>query len=241
MHVDIVPNRKSRPAVLLRESYREGNSVKKRTIANITDWPPEKVAALQRLLKGEQLVGINDVFQTVSSRQHGNVSAVLSAMERLGFANLIASRPSKERTLVLAMVAWRILHPMSKLATQRAWHLTTLPKELGIEEANEDDLYAAMDWLADRQIEVEKKLAKRHLQEGGLVLYDLSSSYFEGTKCKLAKFGYNRDKVKGRQQVNYGMIADSRGCPVAVSVFAGNVSDTKTLMPSCKRGYVEKI
>jgi len=232
MHIDIVPNRNSRPAILLRESYRDGKTVRKRTLANLSALPMDQVDAIRRVLKGEKLQAVDDVFETVSSLQHGHVKAVLSAMEKLGFDKLIASRPSRERDLVVAMVAWRILKPASKLATQRAWKDTTLPLLVGIEGADEDDLYEAMDWLVVRQDKIEKRLAARHLSEGGLVLYDLTSSYFEGSKCPLAKRGHNRDGVKGKLQVNYGLLADERGCPVSVSVFEGNVGDPKTLLPA---------
>ncbi|MCU0662283.1 MAG: transposase, partial [Myxococcota bacterium] len=186
MHIEVVPNRNSKPAVLLRESYREDGKVKKRTFANISDWPQDKIDALRRVLRGEKLVSVDDLFQTVSSAKHGHVKAVMLAMEKLGFGKLIASRPSRERDLVVAMVASRILAPSSKLATQRTWKDTTLPQMLNLDGVCEDDLYAAMDWLLERQDKTEKKLAARHLKEGGLVLYDLSSSYFEGSKCPLA-------------------------------------------------------
>ena len=235
MHIDIIPNRNSKPAILLRESYRDGKTVRKRTLANLSALPMDQVDAIRRVLKGEKLQAVDDVFEKVSSLQHGHVKAVLSAMEKLGFDKLIASRPSRERDLVVAMVAWRILKPASKLAMQRAWKDTTLPALTGIEGADEDDLYAAMDWLVERQDKIEKKLAARHLKEGGLVLYDLTSSYFEGSKCPLAKLGHNRDGVKGKLQVNYGLLADERGCPVSVSVFDGNVGDPKTLLPAVER------
>lgn len=232
MHIEIVPNRNSKPAILLRESFRENGKVKKSTLANLSNWQPEKIDALRRVLKGDKLVGVDDVFETVSSFQHGHVKAVLLAMEKLSFEKLIASRPSRERDLVVAMVAARIIAPASKLATQRAWQNTTLPQLLDIQGADEDDLYEAMDWLLERQDKIEKKLAARHLKEGGLVLYDLSSSYFEGSRCPLAKLGHNRDGVKGKLQVNYGLLTDERGCPVSVSVFDGNVADPKTLLPA---------
>lgn len=235
MHIDIVPNRNSKPAVLLRESYRDGKTVRKRTLANLSALPMDQVDAIRRILKGEKLHAVDDVFETVSSLQHGHVKAVLAAMEKLGFDKLLASRPSRERDLAVAMVAWRILKPASKLAMQRAWKDTTLPAQLGVEGADEDDLYAAMDWLVERQDKIEKKLASRHLREGGLVLYDLTSSYFEGSHCPLAKRGHNRDGVKGKLQVNYGLLADARGCPVSVSVFDGNVGDPKTLLPAVTR------
>jgi transposase len=232
MYIANVPNRKSPPAILLREGYRENGKVKSRTIANISKWPPEQIEAMRLVLKGQRVVAVDDIFETVSSFQHGHVKAVLLAMEKLGFDKLIASRPSQERDIVMAMVAWRILDPASKLATQRAWKDTTLPEHLDIKDVDEDDLYAAMDWLLVRQEKIEKKLAARHLTEGGLVLYDLTSSYFEGSTCPLAKLGHNRDGKKGKLQVNYGLLTDGRGCPVAVSVYEGNTGDPKTLVPA---------
>ena len=156
-------------------------------------------------------------------------------MQRLGFAAVIASKACRERALVEAMVAARIIAPHTKLATTRWWHTTTLAEDFRVADANEDDLYAAMDWLLERQDTIQKKLAARHLSEGGLVLYDLSSSYFEGTTCPLAKLGYNRDGKTGLLQVNYGLLTDARGCPVAISVYEGNVADSQTLMPELKR------
>jgi len=206
MHIDIVPNRGSRPAVLLRESYREGKKVKKRTLANLSSLPMEKVELIRRVLNGVALAPVEMLFDVTASVLHGHVQSVLTAMKRLGLATLISSRPCRERDLVLGMVASRILEPQSKLATTRWWHTTTLPEELGIADATEDDLYAAMDWLLDRQPHIEKKLAARHLEQGGLVLYDLSSSYFEGTTCPLAALGYNRDGKRGKLQVNYGLV-----------------------------------
>jgi transposase len=235
MYIAVVPNRTSPPAVLLREGYREGGKVKNRTLANLSSLPMDQVEAIRRILKGEKLQAVDDVFETVSSFKHGHVKSVLLAMERLGFAKLIGSRPSRERDLVIAMVVARIIAPASKLATQRAWRDTTLPQLLDIHGANEDDLYETMDWLLERQDRIEKKLAARHLREGGLVLYDLSSSYFEGSSCPLAKLGHNRDGVKGKLQVNYGLLTDERGCPVSVSVFEGNVGDTKTLLPAVEK------
>ncbi len=163
-------------AHLLRRSYREDGKVKNETLANLSKLPRPVIELVRRALKGEQLVGVEDLFDVESSPQHGNVLAVLGAMRALGFAGLIASEKCRERDLVIAMVASRILGPQSKLATTRWWHSTTLPQELGIEDATEEDLYEAMDWLLERQPRIEKKLAKRHLQDGGLVLYDLSSS-----------------------------------------------------------------
>lgn len=231
MYIATVPNRNSPPAILLREGYRENGKVKNRTLANLTKWPEQKVAMFRRLLNDEKLAPLGEVFKIVASPHHGHVQAVLTTIKRLGFADLIASRPCRERDLVLSMVAARILEPESKLATTRWWDTTTLPAELGITDADEDDLYDAMDWLLKRQARIEKKLAARHLTEGGLVLFDLTSSYFEGVTCPLAALGKSRDGKKGTLQVNWGLLTDERGRPVAVSVFKGNTGDPKTLIP----------
>ena len=235
MHIDIVPNRGSAPAVLLRESYREGKKVRKRTLANLSSLPADQVQALRRVLKGEQLVAAGDLFEITRSRHHGGVQAVLTAMRGLGFDELIASRPSREREIVKAMVAARVLEPQSKLATTRSWGTTTLPEELGITDATEDELYDAMDWLLERQDRIEQRLAVRHLDEDGLVLYDLSSTYFEGKTCPLAALGYNRDGKSGKLQVNFGLVANREGCPVGVSVHSGDTGDPKTLLPQLRR------
>lgn len=235
MYVTRVPNRNSPPAVLIRESYREGGKVKNRTVANISKLPPETIEMIRRSLNGDQLVSPEEAFDIVASYDHGNVKAVLLAMQRLGFADIIASRRSKMRDLAVSLVAARILFPDSKLATTRSWGITSLPRSLGVEDATEDDLYAAMDWLLERQEQIEKKLSSRHLRQGGLALYDLSSSYFEGVTCPLAKFGHNRDGKAGKLQVNYGLLTDSKGRPVSVSVFDGNTGDPKTLLPQVER------
>ena len=235
MHIDVVPNRGARPTYLLRESFRDGPRVRKRTLANLSDLSEEQIDAMRAVLRGETLISATGRFEVVDSRPQGHVAAVRVAMQQLDFANLIGSRPSRERDLVLAMVAARILAPCPKLATTRWWHTTTLAEDFGVVDASEDDLYAAMDWLLARQDTIQKKLAARHLQEGGLVLYDLSSSYFEGTHCPLAKLGYSRDGKKGLLQVNYGLLTDARGCPVAVSVHEGNVADSTTLLPEVRR------
>ncbi len=230
MYIETVRNRDSPPAILLREGWREGKKVRKRTLANLSHLPKHVVELIRRALKGETFVAVSDAFDVSKSPHHGHVKAVRTAMRRLGFDKLIASQRCRERDLVEAMVAARILEPDSKLATTRWWHTTTLPEVIGVTDADEDELYAAMDWLLERQERIEKKLAARHLKEGGLVLYDLSSSYFEGVTCPLAAFGHDRDGKKGKLQVNYGLLTDDRGCPVAVSVFEGNKSDSKTLM-----------
>lgn len=238
MYVAVVPNRNSPPAILLREGYRENGKVKNRTLANLSKWPPEKIEALKRALKGtgesgggSEAITSEALFESVSSRQHGHVKAVLLAMQRLGIAKVLDTRGSRERDLVLALIAGRIMKPASKLGMHRSGSDTTLLEELGLEGSDEDDLYAAMDWLLERQAKVEQKLAARHLSEGGLVLYDLTSSYFEGTRCPLAKLGYSRDGKKGKLQVNYGLLTDARGCPVSVSVFEGNTADATTFLP----------
>jgi transposase len=239
MHIDIVPNRGSPPAVLLRESYREGAKVKKRTLANLSSLSASQVEAMRQVLKGRSMVPVDERFERVDSFHHGHVQAVYAAMARLGFAELLASRPSPERDRVCAMVAAQILEPASKLAYARWWGTTTIPQTFGLGGVDEDDLYGALDWLLQCQPRIEKKLARRHLKEGGLVLYDLSSSYFEGVTCPLAALGHNRDGKKGKLQVNYGLLTDSRGCPVAVSVFKGNTGDPKTLMPQVDKAKDE--
>ncbi|MFQ5700960.1 MAG: IS1634 family transposase, partial [Acidobacteriota bacterium] len=231
MYIATIPNRSSPPAILLREGYRQGGKVRTRTLANLSKLPAEAVAVLRKVLQGEKLINARDAFEAISSPHHGHVQAVLDAMRRLGFAQLIASRPSRQRNLVVAMVAARILEPDSKLGTTRWWNLTTLPSLIGVSDADEDDLYTAMDWLRKRQPFIEKKLAARHLHNDGMALYDLSSSYFEGVTCPLAALGHNRDGKKGKLQVNYGLLTDPRGVPVAVSVFKGNTSDPTTLLP----------
>ena len=233
MYIATIPNRTSPPAILLREGYRENGKAKNRTLANLSKLPPEAIDAVRLVLKGHNLVSTDELFEIVhdGSPSHGHVEAVMIVMQRLGFAGLVSSRKSRQRNLVVAMVAARILSPQSKLATTRWWGSTTLPDILGVGNAGEDELYEAMDWLLERQDDIEKKLAKRHLQEGGLALYDLTSSYFEGVTCPLAAFGYNRDGKKGKLQVNYGLLTNEQGIPVAVSVFKGNSGDPKTLLP----------
>jgi len=235
MYIDIVPNRKSPPAILLRESVRQGKKIVKRTIANLSSLSLEQAQAIRRILKGEKLVQPEAHFDILSSRAHGHAEAVLLTIRKLGLDKLIGSRRCKERDLVIAMIASRILGPQSKLALSRGWENTTLGESLAVEDADEDALYAAMDWLYARQEQIEKRLADRHLQEGGRVLYDLSSSYFEGTQCPLAKRGYSRDQKKGKLQVNYGLLTDERGCPVSISAFPGNTSDPTTLLPQVER------
>jgi len=231
MHIDGVPNRTSRPTYLLRESYREGKKVRKRTIANLSALSDEQIEAIRAVLAGHTVRPVEELWQTTRSRSHGAVGAVRVAMQRLGFESLIASRSGPERDAVCAMVAARILAPHTKLATTRWWHTTTLAEEYGVADRDETDLYATMDWLLERQKPIEKKLAARHLSEGALALYDLSSSYFEGNSCPLAKIGYSRDGKRNTPQVNYGLLTTRAGCPVAISVYKGNTADASTLMP----------
>lgn len=220
---------------LLRRSYREGGTVKNETLGNLSHLPDELIEIIRRSLQGETFVPVAQAFEISRSRPHGHVQAVSLAMQRLNMASLIASKPCRERELVLAMLASRIIDPATKLATTRLWHTSTLAEEFGVADASEDDLYAAMDWLLARQDTIQKKLASRHLGEGALVLYDLSSSYFEGSACPLAKRGYSRDRKTGTLQVNYGLLTDARGCPVAVSVHEGNTADSVTFMPAVRK------
>ncbi len=235
MHIQIVPNRGSPPAVLLRESYREDGKVKKRTLANLSSLPADQIEAIRAVLRGDKLAPVAEAFTIVEAQPHGHVQAVMAAMQQLGMAELIASQPDARRDRVLAMLAARVLSPHTKLATTRWWQQSTLAQEFGVTKADEDDLYEAMDWLLARQDRIQKKLAARHLKAGGLVLYDLSSSYFEGKQCPLAKRGYSRDRKSGTLQVNYGVLTDARGCPVAVSVHDGNTADPVTLIPEIER------
>lgn len=220
---------------LLRRSYREDGKVKNETLGNLSHLPDALIDIIRRSLQGESFVPASAAFEIVRSRPHGHVQAVWLAMQRLGLASVIASTPSRQRDLVLAMVASRIVHPHTKLATSRLWHCSTLAEDFGVVDADEDDLYEAMDWLLARQDAIERKLAARHLREGSLVLYDLSSSYFEGSTCPLAKRGYSRDGRAGTLQVNYGLLTDARGCPVAVSVFEGNTADSLTFLPAVQQ------
>jgi hypothetical protein len=229
MYIAVVPNRNSPPAILLREGWREGNKTRQRTLANLSDWPQEKIETFRRLLQDEPLVSPHDRFTTQKSLPHGHVEAVLQMIRKLELERLISSQHCGERDLVVAMIVQRLIAPVSKLATTRLWHTTTLAEELGVAEASEDDLYAAMDWLGERQERIEKKLAARHLREGGLVLYDVSSSFYEGHTCPLAKFGHDRDGKKSLPLIVYGVMTNGEGCPVAVSVYAGNTGDPTTV------------
>ena len=229
MYIESVPNRSSPPAILLREGWRDGKKTRKRTLANLSEWPPHKIDLFRRLLRDEMLVSPAALFDTERTLPHGHVEAVLGTIRKIGLETVIATKRSRERDLVVAMIAERLLHPCSKLATTRLWHTTTLAEELAVADADEDDLYAAMDWLAARQDRIEQKLAARHLREGAVVLYDVSSSYYEGRTCPLARFGHDRDGHTGRPIIVYGVLTDGDGRPIAVSVYPGNTADPTTV------------
>ena len=234
MYIDIVPNRNSPPAILLRESYREGKRVLKRTLANLSQWPTEIVEGLRILLRGGTAVErFEDSFEIERSLPHGHVAAVLGTVRKLKLDTLIALEPSEERNRVVAMIVARILDPRSKLATARGLDEETsasiLAELLEVQQTDAQALYTAMDWLGERQAEIEKKLAKRHLEDGALVLYDVSSTYFEGVCCPLGQLGHSRDGKKDKLQIVFGLLCNRAGCPVAVEVFEGNTADPKTL------------
>jgi transposase len=214
---------------LLRRSFRVGSQVRHETLGNISHLPDPLIDIIRRSLAGEQFLAAADAFHVDRSLPHGHVQAVLGSIRKLGLDSLISSQPCRERDLVLAMIAERLLYPCSKLATTRAWHTTTLAEELGVAECNEDDLYRAMRWLLARQDRIEAKLAQRHLRDGAIVLYDVSSSYYEGRTCPLACFGHDRDGQKGRPIIVYGLLADSEGRPVAIQVYPGNTGDPTTV------------
>jgi hypothetical protein len=240
MYIETVPNRGSRPAVLLREGWREDGKVKKRTIANLTHWPEHKVEALAAVLKGKSVVGdIEQAFDVVRSLPHGHVAAVLRTIEKIKLDQLISRSRCRERDLCLAMLVARITAPGSKLAVARSLSDqtadSTLGERLGVQNAHEDLCYAAMDWLLQRQASIENGLAKRHLADGALVLYDVTSTYFEGRHCPLAKLGHSRDGKRDNPQIVVGLLANAEGCPIAVEVFDGNTGDPKTLGPQVKK------
>jgi hypothetical protein len=235
MYIETVPNRNSRPAILLREGWREGRRTRKRTLANLTDWPAAQVEALRAVLRGDyqRLAAPGSGFSIARTRPHGHVAAVLGTVRQLRLEPLLATRRCPERDAVVAMIAARILQPRSKLALARELRAATLTSTLGelleLSEGDEELLYQAMDWLLPRQPQIERALAKRHLQDGTLALYDLSSTYFEGRCCPLARFGYSRDGKRDKLQITLGLLTNADGCPVAVEVFEGNTADPSTL------------
>src|SRR5271163_4261186 len=242
MYVETVPNRASPPAILLRESYRDGKAVRKRTLLNLSHWPAEHVEGLRGVLKGGVVLPAGEQpFAIERSLPHGHVAATLGAARAIGLDRLIGPKSPGKRDpwshrladLVMAMIVSRIIAPSSKLATAKALDPATAASSLGVElglgEVGESELYAALDWLHERQGAVEAALAKRHLKGGTLVLYDVSSSYVEGRCCPLAKRGYNRDGKKGKAQIVYGLLCAADGCPIAIEVFEGNTGDPKTV------------
>jgi transposase len=236
MYIEAVPNRNSPPAILLRESYRHEGKVRKRTLCNLSDWSPAHIEGLRGVLKGGTVIPAGqDAFTVTRSLPHGHVAAALGTARRIGLDRLLGPDGERCRDLVLALLIGRILDPVSKLAAARTLSPDTasssLGEALGLGPVADDELYAALDWLLERQPAIETALAKRHLQNGTLVLYDVSSSYLEGRCCPLAQRGYNRDGKKGMLQIVYGLLCAPDGCPVAIEVFDGNTADPMTLAP----------
>ena len=242
MYVATVPNRNSPPAILLRESYRDQGKVKTRTLANISHLGPLKIEALRRALSGSLPAAgspLPDSFRIIRSLPHGHVAAVLGCLRNLQLDSIVDPAPGRQRDLVIAMIVARIIEPASKLATARGLHPDTLHHSLGdvlqLDSADETELYQAMDWLLSRQARIEQQLAQRQLCDGGLVLYDLTSTYFEGRHCPLAKLGHSRDDKSGKPQVVFGLLTNASGCPVAVEIFEGNTGDPKTVASQVKK------
>ena len=243
MYIESVRNRNSPPAVLLRESYRdEKGKVKKRTLANLSHWKPVHVAGLKAILKGAHVsdVPFEEQFSVERTLPHGHVAVLLGKFKQLGMTNLLERKSSPQRDLATALIVGRILHPGSKLSLSRRLSrqtaTTTLGEELGLnQKVSEHDLYDAMRWLLQRQARIEARLAKEHLQAGAPILYDLSSSYYEGSTCVLAQHGHNRDGKKGKRQINFGLLCSGEGCPVAVEVFPGSTADPSTVEAQIKK------
>ena len=217
---------------LLRRSYREGNQVKHETVGNLSDLPLDVIEYIRRRLAGEGPMALDDKFEIKRSLPHGHVAAVLGTLRKVGLDSVIGSKPSRERDLVIAMIVGRLIHPGSKLATLTGLGeetaCSTLAEELSLGTIETKEFYESLDWLLARQARIEKKLSKKHLADGTLVLYDVSSSYYTGRKSTLAKHGYSRDKKKGLPQIVYGLLCNRDGCPIAIEVFAGNTSDSTT-------------
>ncbi len=240
MYVESVPNRSSPPAILLRESSRVDGKIVKRTLANLSSWPTAQIDALRRVLRSESLVSPADAFQILRSSPHGHVAAALGTLRRLGLEPILSRSPSPERTLVVAMIIARILEPSSKLATARGFQPETATSSLATvleldQAVDETQLYRALDWLLARQTSIENALAKKHLGEGSLILYDVSSTYFEGHHCPLARFGHSRDERRGNMQIVFGLLTDEEGCPLAVEVFEGNTGDPTTVAAQVRK------
>ena len=240
MYIETVPNRNSNPTILLRESFRDEGKVKKRTLANLTKVPTKVIEGMKKLLKGATVVEkLEQAFEIIRSLPHGHVAAVLGTIKKLKLGHIIGSEKDWQHPLVLAMIAARIIDPKSKLATARGFDNETatssLAQELGVDSADEEALYQAMDWLLERQGDIETELARRHLKDGSLVLYDVTSTYFEGRTCPLARIGYNRDQKKGKLQIVFGLLCNIEGCPVAVEVFEGDTGDPSTLQEQIQK------
>jgi transposase len=234
MYIESVPNRNSPPAILLRESYRENGKVRKRTLCNLSDWPTAHIEGLRGVLKGGTVIAPDrDAFTITRSLPHGHVAAVLGSTQKIALDRILGAEGDRNRDLVMALIVARIIEPASKLATARALAPATASSSLGsmldLGEVDENELYNALDWLHERQPVIETALAKRHLKNGTLVLYDVTSSYMEGRCCPLAKRGHNRDGKEGTLQITYGLLCAANGCPVAIEVFEGNTGDPRTL------------
>src|SRR5215470_126304 len=233
MYVAIIPNRSSRPAILLRESYRDGDKVKNRTLANLSDLPPEQIETLRAAFRGDKLVPAGEGMEIVRALPHGHVAAALGMARQIGLDELLPDGPERQRNLALALIVERLINPAAKLATARALDESTainsLGMTLGLGEVNFKEVYAALDWLGMAQSSIENALARRHLRDGTLVLYDVSSSYVEGRCCELARFGHSRDHRSDKMQIVYGLLCAADGCPVAIEVFEGNTGDPSTV------------
>jgi hypothetical protein len=233
MYVAVVPNRSSRPAILLRESYRDGAKVKNRTLANLSDWPAERIETLRAALRGDKLVPAGEGLEIVRALPHGHVAAALCMAHQIGLDQLLPDGPERRRNLALALIVARLIDPAAKLATARALDEATATNSLGVTlglgAVNVKEVYAALDWLGMAQSSIERALARRHLSDGTLVLYDVSSSYVEGRCCELARFGHSRDKRPDKMQIVFGLLCSAAGCPIAIEVFEGNTGDPSTL------------
>ena len=233
MYVAVIPNRSSRPATLLRESYRDGDRVKNRTLANLSDWPQERIETLRAALRGDKLVPAGEGMEIVRALPHGHVAAALGVARQIGLDDLLPDGSERQRNLALALIVERLIDPAAKLATARALDETTainsLGVTLGLGEVKAKEVYAALDWLGMAQPSIEDALARRHLCDGTLVLYDVSSSYVEGRCCELAHFGHSRDHRSDKMQIVYGLLCSPDGRPVAIEVFDGNTGDPSTV------------
>lgn len=233
MYVAVVPNRSSRPAILLRESYRDGSKVKNRTLANLSDWPAEQIETLRAALRGDKLVPAGEGLEIVRALPHGHVAAALGMARRIGLDRILPRGLDRRRQLALALIVARLIDPAAKLATARALDATTaihsLGLTLGLGAVTANELYATLDWLGAAQPAIETTLARRHLTDGTLVLYDVSSSHVEGRCCELARFGHPRNGRRDKMQIVFGLLCSADGCPIAIEVFEGNTGDPATL------------